>query len=128
MMLFWASKVMRSNLDALNVDVHEFFIQLYNLMLEYRPDRIQGEVLAEALKTTLFEGRHDMQRAPAFIKRLAAFSNISHMHQTQIKVRKDITENEKLTKDLALTVSSIRSYEEYKWQKKKNRKLLDPQY
>lgn len=35
-----AFKVMRSNLDALNVDLHEFFIQLYNLMLEYRPDRL----------------------------------------------------------------------------------------
>ncbi|KAI3982944.1 hypothetical protein MKX01_010427 [Papaver californicum] len=70
-----AFKVMRSNLDALNVDLHEFFIQLYNLMLEYRPDRDQGEVLAEALKTMLCEGRqHDMQRAAAFIKRLATFS------------------------------------------------------
>ncbi|MCL7033959.1 hypothetical protein MKW94_010872 [Papaver nudicaule] len=70
-----AFKVMRSNLDALNVDLHEFFIQLYNLMLEYRPDRDQGEVLAEAVKTMLCEGRqHDMQRAAAFIKRLATFS------------------------------------------------------
>ncbi|OVA07896.1 CCAAT-binding factor [Macleaya cordata] len=71
-----AFKVMRSNLDALNVDLHEFFVQLYNLLLEYRPDsRDQGEVLAEALKTMLCEGRqHDMQRAAAFIKRLATFS------------------------------------------------------
>ncbi|KAI3889184.1 hypothetical protein MKX03_024638 [Papaver bracteatum] len=70
-----AFKVMRNNLDALNIDLHEFFIQLYNLMLEYRPDRDQGEVLAEAMKTMLCEGRqHDMQRAAAFIKRLASFS------------------------------------------------------
>lgn len=34
-----AFKVMRNNLDALNVDLHEFFIQLYNLLLEWRPDR-----------------------------------------------------------------------------------------
>lgn len=37
--------------------------------------RDQGEVLAEALKTMLCDGRqHDMQRAAAFIKRLATFS------------------------------------------------------
>lgn len=34
-----AFKVMRSNLDALNVDLQEFFVQLYNLILEYRPGR-----------------------------------------------------------------------------------------
>ncbi|XP_072978167.1 nucleolar complex-associated protein 3 [Typha angustifolia] len=70
-----AFRVMRSNLDALNVDLQDFFVQLYNLILEYRPDRDRGEVLAEALKTMLWEGRqHDMQRAAAFIKRLATFS------------------------------------------------------
>jgi nucleolar complex protein 3 len=37
--------------------------------------RDRGEVLAEALKTMLWDGRqHDMQRAAAFIKRLATFS------------------------------------------------------
>ncbi|KAL5710660.1 hypothetical protein ACHQM5_021196 [Ranunculus cassubicifolius] len=70
-----AFKVMRNNLDALNVDLQEFFVQLYNLLLEYRPHRDQGEVLAEALKIMLCEGRqHDMQRAAAFIKRLATSS------------------------------------------------------
>ncbi|PIA63127.1 hypothetical protein AQUCO_00200866v1 [Aquilegia coerulea] len=70
-----AFKVMRTNLDALNVDLQEFFVQLYNLILEYRPDRDQGEVLAEVLKIMLCEGRqHDMQRAAAFIKRLATSS------------------------------------------------------
>lgn len=70
-----AFRVMRSNLDALNVDLHDFFVQLYNLLLEYRPDRDNGEILAEALKTLLWEGKqHDMQRAAAFIKRLATFS------------------------------------------------------
>ncbi|KAF9587726.1 hypothetical protein IFM89_004703 [Coptis chinensis] len=70
-----AFKVMRNNLDALNVDLQEFFVQLYNLILEYRPDRDQGEVLAEALKIMLCEGRqHDMQRAAAFVKRLATSS------------------------------------------------------
>lgn len=70
-----AFRVMRNNLDALNVDLQEFFVQLYNLLLEYKPDRDRGEVLAEALKTMLWEGKqHDMQRAAAFIKRLATFS------------------------------------------------------
>ncbi|KAF3333623.1 nucleolar complex protein 3 [Carex littledalei] len=70
-----AFKIMKSNLDALNVDLQDFFVQLYNLLLEYRPHRDKGEVLAEALKTMLWDGRqHDMQRAAAFIKRLATFS------------------------------------------------------
>lgn len=34
-----AFKVMRSNLNALNVDLQDFFVQLYNLILEYRPGR-----------------------------------------------------------------------------------------
>ncbi|KAL6546976.1 hypothetical protein OROMI_022697 [Orobanche minor] len=70
-----AFKVMKNNLDALNVDLHDFFVQFYNLILEYRPGRDQGEVLAEALKIMLCDDRqHDMQRAAAFIKRLASFS------------------------------------------------------
>ncbi|XP_021774492.1 nucleolar complex protein 3 homolog [Chenopodium quinoa] len=70
-----AFKVMRKNLDALNVDLQEFFIQLYNLIIEYRPGRDQGEILAEALKIMLCDDRqHDMQRAAAFIKRLASSS------------------------------------------------------
>lgn len=70
-----AFKVMRNNLDALNVDLQDFFVQLYNLILEYRPGRDQGEVLAEALKMMLCNDRqHDMQKAAAFIKRLATFS------------------------------------------------------
>ncbi|XP_022717551.1 nucleolar complex protein 3 homolog isoform X3 [Durio zibethinus] len=32
-----AFRVMRSNLDALNIDLQEFFVQLYNIVLEYRP-------------------------------------------------------------------------------------------
>ncbi|CAB4307427.1 unnamed protein product [Prunus armeniaca] len=70
-----AFKVMKSNLDALNVDLQDFFVQLYNIILEYRPGRDQGEVLAEALKIMLCEDRqHDMQKAAAFVKRLATFS------------------------------------------------------
>ncbi|KAK1648504.1 hypothetical protein QYE76_066309 [Lolium multiflorum] len=70
-----AFKVWRSNLEALNVDLQDFFVQLYNLILEYRPDRDHGEVLAEALKTLLWEGKQqDMLRAAAFIKRLATFA------------------------------------------------------
>ncbi|KAG1327463.1 hypothetical protein COCNU_01G013970 [Cocos nucifera] len=37
-----AFKVMKNNLDALNVDLQEFFVQLYNLILEYRPDRLDS--------------------------------------------------------------------------------------
>ncbi|KAL6567629.1 hypothetical protein OROGR_001297 [Orobanche gracilis] len=70
-----AFKVMKNNLDALNVDLHDFFVQFYNLILEYRPGRDQGEVLAEALKIMLCDDRqHDMQKAAAFIKRLSSFS------------------------------------------------------
>ncbi|RAL40660.1 hypothetical protein DM860_006730 [Cuscuta australis] len=70
-----AFKIRRKNLDALNVDFQEFFVHLYNLILEYRPGRDEGEVLAEALKILLCDERHhDMQRAAAFIKRLATFS------------------------------------------------------
>ncbi|KAA3490728.1 nucleolar complex protein 3-like protein [Gossypium australe] len=70
-----AFKVMRSNLDALNVDLQDFFVQLYNLVLEYRPGRDEGEVLAEAFKIMLCDDRqHDMQKAAAFIKRLATFA------------------------------------------------------
>uniref|UniRef100_A0ACD5VZV2 Uncharacterized protein n=1 Tax=Avena sativa TaxID=4498 RepID=A0ACD5VZV2_AVESA len=70
-----AFKVWRSNLEALNVDLQDFFVQLYNLILEYRPDRDRGEVLADALKTLLWEGKQqDMLRAAAFIKRLATFA------------------------------------------------------
>ncbi|KAG5550866.1 hypothetical protein RHGRI_009338 [Rhododendron griersonianum] len=70
-----AFKVMKNNLDALNVDLQDFFVQLYSIMLEYRPGRDHGEVLAEALKIMLCDDRqHDMQRAAAFIKRLATFA------------------------------------------------------
>lgn len=34
-----AFRVMKSNLDALNVDLQDFFVQLYNIILEYRPGR-----------------------------------------------------------------------------------------
>lgn len=34
-----AFRVMRNNLDALNVDLQDFFVQLYNLLIEYRPGR-----------------------------------------------------------------------------------------
>lgn len=41
----------------------------------WKKNRDRGDVLAEALKTMLWDGRqHDMQRAAAFIKRLATFS------------------------------------------------------
>ncbi|CAA6658032.1 unnamed protein product [Spirodela intermedia] len=70
-----AFKIMKKNLDALNIDLQEFYAHLYNLLIEYRPDRDQGDVLAGALNIMLCEGKqHDMQRAAAFIKRLATFS------------------------------------------------------
>ncbi|CAH2067870.1 unnamed protein product [Thlaspi arvense] len=70
-----AFKVMRSNLNALNVDLQDFFVQLYNLLLEYRPGRDSGEVLAESLKIMLCDDRHqDMQKTAAFVKRLATYA------------------------------------------------------
>lgn len=35
-----AFRFMRNNLDALNVDLQDFFVQLYNIILEYRPGRL----------------------------------------------------------------------------------------
>ncbi|CAL0328831.1 unnamed protein product [Lupinus luteus] len=70
-----AFKVMRNNLEALNVDLQDFSVHLYNLIVEYRPGRDQGEVLAEALKIMLCDDKqHDMQKTAAFIKRLATLS------------------------------------------------------
>lgn len=71
-----AFKIVRSNLDALNIDLREFFVQLYNLLLDCEPERDNHcETLAEALQIMLCEGRqHDMQRAAAFTKRLASLS------------------------------------------------------
>ncbi|KAJ4955308.1 hypothetical protein NE237_012091 [Protea cynaroides] len=119
-----AFKVMRNNLDALNVDLNEFYVQLYNLLLEYRSDREdQGEVLAEALKTMLCEGRqHDMQRAAAFIKRLATFSlcfgpaegmaalvTLRHLLQKNVKCR-NLLENDAGGGSLAGTVSKYQPF------------------
>ncbi|XP_047171543.1 nucleolar complex-associated protein 3 [Vigna umbellata] len=102
-----AFKVMRNNLDALNVDLQDFFIHLYNLILEYRPGRDQGEVLAEALKIMLCDDKqHDMQKTAAFIKRLATFSlcvgsadsmaalvTVKHLLQKNVKCR-NLLEND----------------------------------
>ncbi|XP_023553660.1 nucleolar complex protein 3 homolog isoform X2 [Cucurbita pepo subsp. pepo] len=72
---FVAFKVTRKNLDAMNVDLQDFSVQLYNIVLEYRPVRDHGGLLAEALKIMLCDNRqHAMQKAAAFIKRLATFS------------------------------------------------------
>lgn len=102
-----AFRVMRNNLDALNVDLQDFFVQLYNLIIEYRPERDKGEILAEALKIMLCDDRqHDMQRAAAFIKRLATFSlcsgsaeslaalvTLKHLLQKNVKCR-NLLEND----------------------------------
>ncbi|KAL0353403.1 UNVERIFIED_CONTAM: Nucleolar complex protein 3 [Sesamum angustifolium] len=102
-----AFKVMRNNLDALNIDLQEFLVQFYNLILEYHPGRDQGEVLAEAFKIMLCDDRqHDMQRAAAFIKRLATFSlcfgsaesmaalvSVKHLLQKNVKCR-NLLEND----------------------------------
>lgn len=102
-----AFKVMKSNLDALNIDLQDFYAQLYQLILEYRPGRDKGEVLAEALKVMLCDDRqHDMQRAAAFIKRLATFSlcfgaaesmaalvTLKHLLQKNVKCR-NLLEND----------------------------------
>ncbi|XP_047333626.1 nucleolar complex-associated protein 3 [Impatiens glandulifera] len=102
-----AFKVMRNNLDALNVDLQDFFVQLYSILLEYRAGRDQGEVLVEALKIMLCDDRqHDMQRAAAFIKRLSTFSlcfdsaeamsalvTVKHLLQKNVKCR-NLLEND----------------------------------
>ncbi|KAI5067225.1 hypothetical protein GOP47_0017753 [Adiantum capillus-veneris] len=70
-----AFKIVRSNLDALNIDLRDFYVALYNLLLCHKGSRDEhdGLVLAEALQVMLWESRqHDMQRVAAFIKRLAA--------------------------------------------------------
>nr|XP_043622694.1 nucleolar complex protein 3 homolog [Erigeron canadensis] len=118
-----AFKVMKSNLDALNVDLQDFYIQLYNLILDYRPGRDQGEVLAEALKIMLCDDRqHDMQRAAAFIKRLASFSlcfgaaesmaalvTVKHLLQKNVKCR-DLLENDPGGGSLSGSVSKYQPY------------------
>lgn len=118
-----AFKVMKSNLDALNVDLQDFFIQLYNLILEYRPGRDQGEVLAEAMKVMLCDDRqHDMQRAAAFIKRLASFSlcfgaaesmaalvTLKHLLQKNVKCR-DLLENDAGGGSLSGSIAKYQPY------------------
>lgn len=51
-----AFKVMKSNLDALNVDLQDFFVQLYNIILEYRPGRfvLNFSTLKFAVVTSYF--------------------------------------------------------------------------
>ncbi|KAJ7522542.1 hypothetical protein O6H91_18G016100 [Diphasiastrum complanatum] len=69
-----AFKIVRNNLGALNVDLREFYVHFYNLLLEYKPlsDHKSDLLLAQALQAILLEGRqHDMQRVAAFVKRLA---------------------------------------------------------
>ncbi|KAK7404698.1 hypothetical protein VNO78_05654 [Psophocarpus tetragonolobus] len=102
-----AFKVMRKNLDALNIDLQDFCLHLYNLVLEYRPGRDHGEMLAEALKIMLCEEKqHDMQKTAAFIKRLATFSlcvgsadsmaalvTVKHLLQKNVKCR-NLLEND----------------------------------
>ncbi|MCO5601786.1 hypothetical protein L7F22_055911 [Adiantum nelumboides] len=72
-----AFKIVRSNLDALNIDLRDFFVALYNLLLCHKICRDEHDslMIAEALQVMLWESRqHDMQRVAAFIKRLAAES------------------------------------------------------
>eukprot|EP00250_Pteridium_aquilinum_P018457 c24095_g1_i1 orf=135-2744(+) len=72
-----AFRIVRSNLDALNIDLREFYVSLYNLLLchSFIRDEHDGLVLAEALQVMLWESRqHDMQRVAAFVKRLASES------------------------------------------------------
>ncbi|XP_019413663.1 PREDICTED: nucleolar complex protein 3 homolog isoform X2 [Lupinus angustifolius] len=102
-----AFKVMRNNLEALNVDLQDFFVHLYNLIVEYRPGRDQGEVLADALKIMLCDDKqHDMQKTAAFIKRLATLSlcfgspesmaalvTVKHLLQKNVKCR-NLLEND----------------------------------
>jgi nucleolar complex protein 3 len=50
-------------------------LNLFLIYFQFLCNRDQGEVLAEALKIMLCDDRqHDMQKAAAFIKRLATLS------------------------------------------------------
>ncbi|KAJ8750448.1 hypothetical protein K2173_015587 [Erythroxylum novogranatense] len=118
-----AFKVMRSNLDALNVDLQDFFVHLYNIILEYRPGRDKGELLAEAFRIMLYEDRqHDMQKAAAFVKRLATFSlcfgsaesmaalvTLKHLVQKNVKCR-NLLENDSGGGSISGSVAKYQPY------------------
>ncbi|XP_057435299.1 nucleolar complex-associated protein 3 [Lotus japonicus] len=118
-----AFKVMRINLEALNVDLQDFLVHLYNLIVEYRPGRDQGEVLAEALKIMLCDDRQqDMQKAAAFIKRLATLSlcvgsadsmaalvTVKHLLQKNVKCR-NLLENDIGGGSVSGTISKYQPY------------------
>ncbi|EFJ11960.1 hypothetical protein SELMODRAFT_125068, partial [Selaginella moellendorffii] len=72
-----AFRIMKANLDALTVDLKEFYVHFYDVLLHLYPDRnLDSEnSFAEALQVILCESRHhDLQRVAAFVKRLAAVS------------------------------------------------------
>ncbi|KAG0625935.1 hypothetical protein M758_2G089700 [Ceratodon purpureus] len=73
-----AFKIVRSNLDALTIDLREFYVQLYNLLFEFnsvRHDIKYSKVFAEALEVMLWNNRqNDMQRAAGFLKRLSTLA------------------------------------------------------
>ncbi|KAG6554448.1 hypothetical protein Mapa_003826 [Marchantia paleacea] len=73
-----AFKIVKNNMDALNIDLREFYVRFYNLLFEaifVREEEKSGEILAQALHAMLWDGRHtDMQRAAAFVKRLSTLA------------------------------------------------------
>lgn len=73
-----AFKIVRSNLDALTIDLRDFYVQLYNLLFEFNSVRHNikySKVFAEALQVMLWDNRqHDMQRAAGFLKRLSTLA------------------------------------------------------
>ncbi|KAL3685934.1 hypothetical protein R1sor_003956 [Riccia sorocarpa] len=73
-----AFKIVKNNMDALNIDLREFYVRFYNLLFHaifVRKEEKSGQILAEALQAMLWEGRHtDMQRAAAFVKRLSTLA------------------------------------------------------
>ncbi|KAL2653880.1 hypothetical protein R1flu_022008 [Riccia fluitans] len=73
-----AFKIVKNNMDALNIDLREFYVRFYNLLFHttfVSEGERSGQIVAEALQAMLWEGRHtDMQRAAAFVKRLSTLA------------------------------------------------------
>eukprot|EP00850_Spirogloea_muscicola_P014235 SM000101S09233 [mRNA] locus=s101:66158:69988:+ [translate_table: standard] len=94
-----AFKIVQSNLGALNIDLRDFYVRLYVLLLDAPQHDVASGVLAEAMQVLLCEGRHqDMQRCAAFARRLgtaalhmptaAAMATLVALRQLLVRNRK----------------------------------------
>ncbi|CAM6103085.1 unnamed protein product [Calypogeia fissa] len=72
-----AFKIVRINMDALNIDLREFYTLFYKLLIDavISDGEHSRETLAQALQIMLWDGTHnDMSRVAAFVKRLATLA------------------------------------------------------